>query len=70
VSSILRLKIHFCRNKWSKYLEDQGILYMFWSAEVAIAILEGKELPDPIVDDKEVDDEDAVLECKQLLSRM
>lgn len=59
------------RNKWGKYLKDQGIPYMFWSAKVATAILEGKESPDPIVNEGEVDDEDAVvLEREQLLSRV
>jgi large subunit GTPase 1 len=56
------------------YLKEQGISYMFWSAKVATAILEGKVSPDAIasnVDEEEADDEDAVvLEREELLGRV
>lgn len=62
------------RQKWAKYLKEQEIPYMFWSAKVATAILEGKVAPDEIastVDEEEANDEDAiVLEREELLSRV
>ncbi|KAG0618856.1 hypothetical protein M758_4G095800 [Ceratodon purpureus] len=59
------------RHKWATYLKEQGIPYMFWSAKVATAILEGKEEVASIVDEEEADDEDAVvLERDELLGRV
>lgn len=62
------------RKKWAKYLKEQGISYMFWSAKIATAILEGKVSADaavPKLDEEESDDEDAViLEREELLNRV
>lgn len=33
------------RLKWAEYFNDQGILFVFWSAKAASAALEGKKLP-------------------------
>ncbi|XP_026425549.1 GTPase LSG1-2-like [Papaver somniferum] len=32
------------REKWAKYFQDNGILYLFWSAKAATAAVEGKPL--------------------------
>lgn len=62
------------RKQWANYLKEQGIPYMFWSAKVATAILEGKESPESVASNmangEEDDEYTVVLQREELLSRV
>ncbi|GKC88673.1 P-loop containing nucleoside triphosphate hydrolase superfamily protein, partial [Tanacetum coccineum] len=44
------------RQKWAKYFRLHGILYLFWSAKAATAVLEGKKQISSL-DESTVDDD-------------
>lgn len=57
------------RQKWAKYFRLHGILYLFWSAKAATAVLEGKKQVSSL-DENSVDDDTKIYGREELLSRL
>ncbi|GJS62412.1 GTPase LSG1-2 [Tanacetum coccineum] len=57
------------RQKWAKYFRLHGILYLFWSAKAATAVLEGKKQISSL-DESSLDDDTKIYGREELLSRL
>ncbi|KAM7522634.1 hypothetical protein LguiA_012536 [Lonicera macranthoides] len=58
------------RKKWAEYFRGQGILFLFWSAKAATAILEGKTSTFPSETEEPVDGETKIYGREELLARL
>lgn len=63
--------MNFCREKWAAYFRLHGILFVFWSAKAATAVLEGKILPQSLnIQQDSTDPDTKVYGRDELLSRL
>ncbi|KAK8967851.1 hypothetical protein KSP40_PGU016490 [Platanthera guangdongensis] len=59
------------RKKWAEYFNSNGILFLFWSAKHASAILEGKRLTQPVEEQSPLSDPDTKIYGREdLLARL
>ncbi|CAI0447534.1 unnamed protein product [Linum tenue] len=58
------------RKKWAEYFRQNNILYVFWSAKAASALLEGKKLTGPCGQEQADDTDTKIYGREELLSRL
>ena len=59
-----------CRRKWADYFKQHDILYLFWSAKAATAVLEGKKLSSQTMEESDTDLDTKIYGREELLVRL
>ncbi|VAI21444.1 unnamed protein product [Triticum turgidum subsp. durum] len=58
------------RRKWADYFKEHDILYLFWSAKAATAVLEGKKLSSQTMEESDTDLDTKIYGREELLVRL
>ncbi|XP_020182509.1 GTPase LSG1-2 [Aegilops tauschii subsp. strangulata] len=58
------------RRKWADYFKQHDILYLFWSAKAATAVLEGKKLSSQTMEESDTDLDTKIYGREELLVRL